>query len=93
MLWKKQSQEKEQALNSLAQLQISPPVQTHIPTRLPYRIHHFRLVHHVPLSERDLLFEVIREEFAADIYPIRSAQFSRLWQFSVDQPIPSTAPR
>jgi hypothetical protein len=31
-------------------------------------IHDVRFLHHVPLAERDEFFEVVRQEFATDIY-------------------------
>lgn len=55
--------------HSLAQVQVPLPIHTDIPARFSDSIHHSSLIHHVPLSERDGLFEVVGEEFASDVYP------------------------
>lgn len=53
--------------DSLAKLDIPLPVHRDIATCLPYIVDDVGLIRHVPLSERDHIFEVICQEFPADV--------------------------
>jgi hypothetical protein len=53
----------------LADLYIPLPVHRDIAASLLNFIHHMCLVRHVPLSERNQMFEVIRQQLPPDVYP------------------------
>ena len=53
----------------LAYLYIPLPVHGDITASLLDFIHHMRLVRHIPLSERNQMFKVIRQQLPTDVYP------------------------
>lgn len=52
-----------------ASFEICSELRRDVATLLFDVIHDVRLFHHVPLAKRDKLFEVVRHQFPANIYP------------------------
>jgi hypothetical protein len=57
-------------------LEVSLQVRGYVAARLLDLVHDEGLVHHVPLPERNELLQVVGQELAADIYPVKSSQLS-----------------
>lgn len=57
------------AINLPADVKILCELRGYKTAGLLHIIHDVGLIHHVPLAERDQLFELIREQLPSDVYP------------------------